>query len=152
KIAPIAALHGFNTELILKTIIEDLPESPPYFPKDELTNKPMRFFVAEIIREKILMHYKQEIPYSCEVIVEEYKDEGKLVRIRAIIVVARDSQKGIVIGHQGKMLKRVGTEARKDIESFIANKVFLQLYVKVDKDWRNDEHKLKRYGYMDGEQ
>ncbi|MGB1031906.1 MAG: GTPase Era, partial [Flavobacteriales bacterium] len=92
KIAPIAALHGFNTELILKTIIEDLPESPPYFPKDELTNKPMRFFVAEIIREKILMHYKQEIPYSCEVIVEEYKDEGKLVRIRAIIVVARDSQ------------------------------------------------------------
>jgi len=152
KIAPIAALHGFNTELILKTIIEDLPESPAYFPKDELTNKPMRFFVAEIIREKILMHYKQEIPYSCEVIVEEYKDEGKLVRIRAIIVVARDSQKGIVIGHQGKMLKRVGTEARRDIESFIANKVFLELYVKVDKNWRNDEHKLKRYGYMDGEQ
>lgn len=151
KIAPIAALHGFNTELLLNTIIEDLPESPAYFPKDELTNKPMRFFVAEIIREKILLHYKQEIPYSCEVIVEEFKDEGKLVRIRAIIIVARDSQKGIVIGHQGNMLKRIGTEARKDIESFIGNKVFLGLYVKVDKNWRNDERKLKHYGYMDGE-
>ena len=150
KIAPIAALHGFNTEMLLDAIVEALPESPPYFPKNELTNKPMRFFVSEIIREKILLHYKQEIPYSCEVIVEEYKDEGNIVRIRAVILVARESQKGIVIGHQGKMLKRVGTEARKDIQSFIDNKVFLELFVKVDKNWRNDERKLKRYGYMDG--
>lgn len=149
KVAPISALHSFNTERILEAIIEQLPENPPYFPKDELTNKPMRFFVSEIIREKILLHYKQEIPYSCEVIVEEYKDTEMLVRIRAVIIVARDSQKGILIGHQGKMMKRVGTDARKDIQSFVGKKVFIELFVKVDKNWRDDEKKLKRYGYLD---
>lgn len=148
-VGPISALHGFNTENILQYIIDALPESPPYFPKDELTNKPMRFFVAEMIREKILMNYKQEIPYSCEVLVNEYREDGPLIRIRAEIVVARDSQKGILIGHKGSMLKRVGTAARKDIEAFIGQKVFLELYVKVDKDWRNDDKKLKRFGYLD---
>lgn len=149
KVAPISALHKFNTDKLLDAIVKALPEGPPYFPKDELTDKPMRFFMAEIIREKILLHYKQEIPYSCEVIIEEYKVSPELVRIRAVIMVARDSQKGILIGHQGKMLKRVGTEARKDMEAFIGNKVFLQMFVKVDKNWRDDERKLKRYGYLD---
>ncbi|WP_434064821.1 GTPase Era [Sanyastnella coralliicola] len=147
-VAPISALHSFNIEKLLDHIVEQLPESPPYFPKDELTDKPMRFFVSEMIREKILRHYKQEIPYSCEVIVEEYKEDGNLIRIRSEIIVARESQKGIIIGHQGKMLKRIGTEARKDIEAFIGSKVFLELYVRVDKNWRNDESKLKRFGYM----
>ena len=149
KVAPISALHKFNTDKLLDAVVKALPEGPPYFPKDELTDKPMRFFMAEIIREKILMHYKQEIPYSCEVIIEEYKVSPDLVRIRAVIMVARDSQKGILIGHQGNMLKRVGTEARIDMEAFIANKVFLQMFVKVDKNWRDDERKLKRYGYFD---
>jgi GTP-binding protein Era len=148
-VGPISALHGFNTENILDFIIEKLPENPPYFPKDELTDKPMRFFVAEMIREKILLNYKQEIPYSCEVMVNEYREDGPVIRIRAEIVVARDSQKGILIGHKGSMLKRVGTAARKDIEQFIGQKVFLELYVKVDKDWRNDDKKLKRFGYFD---
>ncbi len=148
-VGPISALHGFNTENILQYIIDALPESPPFFPKDELTNKPMRFFVAEMIREKILLNYKQEIPYSCEVIVSEYREDGPVIRIRAEIVVARDSQKGIIIGHKGAMLKKVGTAARKDIETFIDQKVFLELYVRVDKDWRNDDNKLKRFGYFD---
>jgi GTP-binding protein Era len=147
-VAPISALHNFNIDKLLEHLVEQLPESPPFFPKDELTDKPMRFFVAEIIREKILKHYKKEIPYSCEVLVNEFKDDGKVTRIRSEIVVARDSQKGILIGHQGKALKRVGTEARKDIEAFIGGKVFLELYVKVDKNWRNDESKLKRFGYL----
>jgi GTP-binding protein Era len=148
-VGAISALHDFNTENILNYIIEKLPESPPYFPKDELTTKPMRFFVAEIIREKILLNYKQEIPYSCEVVVNEYREDGPVIRIRAEIVVARDTQKGILIGHKGSMLKRVGTSARKDIEAFIDHKVFLELFVKVDKDWRNDDKKLKRFGYFD---
>ncbi|MFM1932008.1 MAG: hypothetical protein RL226_1311 [Bacteroidota bacterium] len=148
-VGAISALHKFNTENILQYIVDALPESPAYFPKDELTDKPMRFFVSEMIREKILLHYKQEIPYSCEVIVSEYKEEPAIVRIRAEIIVARDSQKGILIGHQGKMLKRVGTEARRDIESFIDKKVFLEIFVKVDQNWRNDESKLKRFGYLD---
>ncbi len=147
-IAPISALHNFNVDKLLEHIVAQLPESPPFFPKDELTDKPMRFFISEIIREKILRHYKKEIPYSCEVIVTEYKDEPDIVRIRSEIIVARDSQKGILIGHQGKALKRVGTEARKDIQSFIEKKVFLELYVRVDKNWRNDESKLKRFGYL----
>jgi len=148
-VAPISALHGFNVDSLLERIVESLPEAPPYFPKDELTDKPMRFFVAEIIREKILTHYKQEIPYSCEVVVESYIDEGGLVKIRAEIRVARETQKQIVIGARGNMIKRVGTEARRDIEVLIAKKVFLDLYVRVDKDWRDDESKLRRFGYFD---
>lgn len=148
-VAPISALHGFNVESILAHIVDLLPESPPYFAKDELTDKPMRFFVAEIIREKILTHYRQEIPYSCEVVVESYQEEPEIVRIRAEIRVARETQKQIVIGAGGRMIKRVGTDARKDIERFIQNKVFLDLFVKVDEDWRNDEQKLRRFGYLD---
>ncbi|MGF1564874.1 MAG: GTPase Era [Flavobacteriales bacterium] len=148
-VGPISALHGFNTENILQYVIDKLPESPPYFPKDELTTKPMRFFVSEIIREKILLNYKQEIPYSCEVVVSQYLEDGPVIRIRAEIVVARESQKGILIGHKGSMLKKVGTAARKDIEAFIDQKVFLELFVKVDKDWRNDDKKLKRFGYLE---
>lgn len=147
-VAPISALHSFNIDTLFEHLVKALPESPAYFPKDELTDKPMRFFVSEMIREKILLNYKQEIPYSCEVVVTEYREDGPVIRIRAEIVVARDSQKGILIGHQGKMLKRVGTDARKDIERFIDQKVFLELYVKVDKDWRNDDSKLKRFGYL----
>ena len=148
-VAPISALHGFNVESILARIVDVLPESPPYFPKDELTDKPMRFFVAEIIREKILTHYRQEIPYSCEVVVESYEESPEIVRIRAEIRVARETQKQIVIGSAGRMIKRVGTDARKDIERFIQNKVYLDLFVKVDEDWRNDEQKLRRFGYLD---
>lgn len=148
-VAPISALHGFNVDSILAHIVDLLPESPPYFAKDELTDKPMRFFVAEIIREKILTHYRQEIPYSCEVVVESYLEEPEIVRIRAEIRVARETQKQIVIGSGGRMIKRVGTDARKDIERFIQNKVFLDLFVKVDEDWRNDEQKLRRFGYLD---
>ena len=148
KVAPISALHSFNVEELLNWVIEHLPESPAYFPKDELTDKSMRFFISEIIREKILTNYQKEVPYSCEVIVEEYKDEEAIVRIRAVIVVNRDTQKGILIGHQGKALKAVGSQARRDMEEFIEKKVFLELFVKVDKNWRNDEKKLKRYGYL----
>ena len=149
EVAPISALHGFNVDTILEHLVKLLPKSPPYFPKDELTDKPMRFFVAEIVREKILTHFKQEIPYSCEVVVESYKEELEIVRIRAEIRVARETQKQIVIGAGGRMIKRVGTDARKDIERFVQNKVFLDLYVKVDEDWRNDEQKLRRFGYLD---
>ena len=148
KVAPISALHKYNVTELLDYIIKQLPESPPFFPKDELTDKPMRFFVSEIIREKILTRYKQEIPYSCEVIVTEYIDELKIVRIRTEIIVDRDSQKSIMIGHQGKALKSVGTEARKDIEKFVGKKVYIELFVKVDKNWRNDPSKLKKYGYF----
>lgn len=148
-VIPVSALHKFNVDIVLQKIIEFTPESPPYFPKDELTDKPMRFFVSEIIREKIMTHYKQEIPYSSEVEVESYVDEAKIVKISAVIYVMRESQKGIIIGKGGIALKRVGTEARRDIERFIDKKVFLQLFVKVDKDWRDDPRKLKRYGYLD---
>jgi len=147
KIAPISALEGFNVEVVFSKIMELLPEGPAYFDKGELTDRPMRFFISEIIREKILTNYSQEIPYSCQVEIESYKDEGKLLRIRAIIVVARDSQKGIVIGHQGEALKRVGTKARKDIEEFTGKKVFLELFVKVDKNWREKDNSVKKYGY-----
>lgn len=149
QIAAISALHNFNVDCILEMIVSDLPEGLPFFPKDELTDKPMRFFVSEIIREKILTHFKQEIPYSCEVVVEEYKDEPDICKIRAEIRVARDSQKQIVIGAQGRMIKRVGTDSRKDMETFLGKKVYLDLYVRVDKDWRDDEKKLKRFGYFD---
>lgn len=153
KTLAISALHGFNTEMVMEKIQELLPESPPYFEKDSLTDKPERFFVSEMIREKIFMTYKKEVPYSTEVEVEEFIDQpeidGKppIIRIRAIIYVMRDSQKGIIIGHQGKNLKTVGTLARKDMEAFFGKKVFLELHVKVDKDWRDKETRLKSYGY-----
>lgn len=148
-IAPISALHGFNIDQLLERVVEQLPENPPYFSKEELTNKPLRFFISEIIREKILTHYKQEIPYSCEVVVESFKEEESIIKIRAEIRVARDSQKQIVIGRNGNMIKRVGIDARKDIEQFLGQRVFLDLYVRVDKDWRDDERKLKRLGYFE---
>lgn len=147
EIYPLSALHNFNIENIFERIKELLPEGEPYYDKDALTDKPEKFFVSEIIREKILMNYQKEIPYSCEVEVEEYKEFPHIVKIRAIIIVARDSQKGIIIGHQGKELKKIGTEARKDIETFVQNKVFLELYVKVSKDWRDNDNQLKRFGY-----
>ena len=148
EIYPISALHKFNIDQIFARIVKLLPESPPFFPKDELTDKPMRFFVSEIVREKILLNYKKEIPYSCEVLVESYVDEPDIVRIRAEIIVARDSQKGIIIGHKGLALKRVGTAARKDLETFVDKKVFLELYVKVMKDWRDKEQRLRQFGYI----
>lgn len=148
EIIPVSALRKFNIEYILKRILELLPESPPYFDKDALTDKPARFFVTEIIREKILLYYQKEIPYATEVVVEAYEEGKDLVKISALIIVERDTQKGIIIGHGGKALKKVGTEARKDIEAFVGKKVFLQMFVKVEKDWRNRENKLKSFGYQ----
>jgi len=155
EIHPISALHGFNLDHLLDQIVERLPISPAFFPKDEMTDKPMRFFVSEIIREKILTHCKQEVPYSSEVVVVSFKSdqtkEGKpLRRIEAQILVARDSQKAILIGAGGRMIKRLATDARKDLEGFLQEKVFLELRIKVDKDWRDDERKLKQYGYFNG--
>lgn len=146
-IYPVSALHGFNLEQIWEKILELVPESPAYFDKEELSDRPMRFFVSEIIREKIFLHCDKEIPYSCQVEIEEYKEEPNLTRIRALIVVERDSQRGIIIGKGGDMIKRIGRDARKEIEKFIDQKVFLETYVKVDKDWRSTENKLKKYGY-----
>jgi len=145
---PISALHNFNVDVLIKKITEMLPENPPYFDKEELTDKSERFFVSEIIREKILLNYDKEIPYSVEVVVEAFKEEETIIRISAIIYVMRDSQKGIIIGHQGKMLKKVGTEARKDMETFFGKKVFLETFVKVNKEWRDDEKKLSQFGYV----
>lgn len=147
EIYPISALNKFNVDALLKRIKELLPESPPFFEKDQLTDKPARFFVTEIIREKILLNYEKEIPYSVEVEVEQFSEDEKLIRINAIIYAERDSQKGIIIGHGGKSLKKVGTEARKDIETFFEKKVFLELFVKVEKDWRNKDMKLRNFGY-----
>lgn len=148
-VLPISALENFNIDQVLNKIIELLPLSPPYFPKDELTDRPQRFFVAEIVREKILMNYQKEIPYSVEVVVESFKEEGGVVRIRCIIYVSRESQKGIIIGHKGSMLKKVGTEARMDIEKFLDQKTFLELHVKVNKNWRENDTQLRRFGYSD---
>ncbi|HAG14914.1 MAG TPA: GTPase Era [Bacteroidales bacterium] len=148
EIIPMSALNRFNIEKVLDSILEKLPESPAYFSKDELTDKTERFFAQEIIREKILLNYQKEIPYSTEVEVEEFKEEEKIIKMRANIYVARNTQKGILIGHQGSMLKRVGTAARKDMEVFFDKKVFLELYVRVQKDWRNNENDLKRFGYL----
>jgi GTPase len=148
EIIPISALRKFNVTYVLKRISELLPESPPYFDKDALTDKPARFFVTEIIREKILLYYQKEIPYSTEVVVEKYEDTDNLIRINAVIYVERDTQKGIIIGHGGQALKKVGTEARKDIETFLRKKVFLEMFVKVEKDWRNKDNKLKAFGYQ----
>ena len=144
---PISALEKFNIEPIFDRILELLPESPPFFPKDELTDRNERFFIQEIIREKILLNYQKEIPYSVEVEVEEFKESEEMIRVRAVIFVSRDSQKGIIIGHQGKMIKKVGSEARADAEEFFEKKIFLELYVKVDKDWREKDRKLKQFGY-----
>ena len=147
EIHPISALNKFNLDLVMVRIKALLPISPPYFEKDALTDKSERFFVSETIREKILKYYKKEIPYSVEIEVEEFFDEEDIIKIRAIIFVARESQKGIIIGHKGRALKKVGTLARRDMEAFFQKKIFLDLYVKVNKDWRDDDKQLKRFGY-----
>jgi GTP-binding protein Era len=147
-VLPVSGLKKFNLDSLLNAILAKLPESPPYFPKDQLTDKYERFFASEIIREKILINYKKEIPYSVEIEIEEFKDEKNILKIRALIHVTRDSQKGIIIGHKGSMLKRVGTEARHDMEDFFKKKIFLELYVKVTKDWRDKPLALKRFGYQ----
>ncbi|MDD4516286.1 GTPase Era [Massilibacteroides sp.] len=147
EILPISALSNFNIDYIKRRIETLMPDSPPFFDKDALTDKPARFFVTEIIREKILLYYQKEVPYAVEVIVEEFKEEESLIRIKALIVVERDSQKGIIIGHQGQALKKVGAMARKDIEKFFGKKVFLEMFVKVEKDWRNRDTLLKNFGY-----
>ena len=147
EIMPISAINNFNLDQVFKRIIELLPEGPPYFPKDSLTDKTERFFVSEIIREKVLLNYQKEIPYSVEIEVEEFKDTDKLLRIMATIHVVRPSQKGIIIGHKGQALKKLGTEARKDIEDFFGKKVYLELHVKVSKDWRDKDRSLRNFGY-----
>ncbi|WP_299367720.1 GTPase Era [Winogradskyella sp.] len=144
---PISALNGFNVENVFQRIIELLPESPPFYPKDQLTDRPERFFVNEAIREKILLHYKKEIPYAVEVDTEEFFEEEKIIRIRSVIMVERETQKGIIIGHKGTALKRVGVEARKDLEQFFDKQIHLELYVKVNKNWRSNQNQLKRFGY-----
>jgi GTP-binding protein Era len=146
-IIPLSALKNFNLDSLLNSILDKLPENPPFFPKDQLTDKYERFFASEIIREKILLNYKKEIPYSVEIEIESFKEEKDIIKIRALIHVTRDSQKGIIIGHRGSMLKRVGTEARHDMEDFFQKRVFLELYVKVTRDWRDKPLALKRFGY-----
>ena len=146
-VIPVSALNKFNTEKILETLLELIPEAPPYFPKDSLSDANQRFFVSEIIREKIMIHYQQEIPYSAEVIVESFKEEKNITRIAATVFVERESQKGIIIGKGGEDVKRIGTEARIDIEKFLGQKVFLEIFVKVEKEWRKNEGKLRRFGY-----
>ena len=146
-VIPISALKNFNLDALLTAILDKLPEGPPFFPKDQLTDKYERFFASEIIREKILVNYNKEIPYSVEIEIESFTDQKNLIKIMAIIHVIRDSQKGIIIGHKGAMLKRVGTEARHDMEDFFGKKVFLELYVKVTKNWRDKPLILKRFGY-----
>ncbi len=147
EILPISAKNKFGTDLLLKRIKELLPESPPFFDKDQLTDKPARFFVSEILREKILLYYDKEIPYSVEVSVERFKEDEKHIHINAVIYVERDSQKGIIIGHQGVALKKVSTEARKSLEKFFGKSIFLEVFVKVDKDWRSSEKELNNFGY-----
>jgi GTP-binding protein Era len=146
-VIPVSGLKKFNLETLLNAILSRLPESEPYFPKDQLTDRYERFFASEILREKILVNYRKEVPYSVEVEIESFTGEEKLIRIRALIHVARESQKGILIGHRGSMLKKVGTEARQDMEGFFGKKVFLELYVRVAKDWRDKPAMLKRFGY-----
>lgn len=147
EILPISAKNKFGTDILMKRIAELLPESPAYFDKDQLTDKPARFFVSEIIREKILRYYDKEIPYSVEVVVEQFKEDERHVHINAVIYVERDSQKGIIIGRQGMALKKVSTEARKSLEKFFDKKIFLEVFVKVDKDWRNSQRELNSFGY-----
>lgn len=147
EIYPISALNKFNIDTVKKRILELIPESPPYFEKDAMTDRPARFFVTEIIRGRILLYYQKEVPYSVEVVVEEFKEEKDIINIRALIIVERDSQKGIIIGNKGLALKKVGAMARKDIEKFFDKKVFLQMFVKVEKDWRNRDNILRNFGY-----
>ena len=147
EIYPISALRNFQTEVVFNRIIELLPESPAFFPKDQLTDKPERFFVNEIIREKILLHYKKEIPYSVEVETESFADSETIIHIRSVIMVERESQKGIIIGHKGEALKRVGIEARTNLEKFFGKQIHLELFVKVNKDWRSNVRQLRRFGY-----
>ncbi|MCB0435983.1 MAG: GTPase Era, partial [Mangrovimonas sp.] len=147
EIFPISALENFNTQVVFNRILELLPESPPFYPKDQLTDKPERFFVNETIREKILLNYKKEIPYSVEVETEAFQEDDKIIRIQSVIMVERDSQKGIIIGHKGSALKKVGVEARKDLELFFDKQIHLELYVKVNKNWRSNVKQLKRFGY-----
>ena len=147
EIIPLSVTNRFNVDAVLRRIQELLPDSPPYFDKDQLTDKPARFFVTEIIREKILLYYDKEIPYSVEVAVEQFKESQKTIHIHAVIYVERDSQKGIIIGAQGKALKKVSTAARKDLERFFGKSIYLETYVKVDKDWRNSTKELKSFGY-----
>lgn len=146
-IIPCSALNNFNVEEVRNVILSLIPESPAFFPKGELSDASVRFFASEFIREKIFLHFKEEIPYACTVEIESFKEEGNLVRIGAVIYVERDSQKGIIIGRKGESIKRIGSEARKDLEDFLGRKVFLELFVKVEKDWRKSESKLKRFGY-----
>jgi GTP-binding protein Era len=147
EIFPISALEGFNVKEVFNRIIDLLPESPPFYPKDQLTDKPERFFINETIREKILLHYKKEIPYAVEVDTEEFFEEENIIRVRSVIMVERETQKGIIIGHKGKALKRVGVEARKDLEKFFGKQIHIELYVKVNKNWRSNANQLKRFGY-----
>ena len=147
ELLPISALNNFNLDVIKEKLVEMLPVSPPYYDKDAITDKSERFFIEEIIREKILKHYKKEIPYSVEVVTEDFFEEETIIKIRSIIIVERDSQKGIIIGHKGAAIKNVGTQARIDIEKFFNIKIFLDLQVKVNKNWRSDENQLKKFGY-----
>lgn len=147
EILPVSAKNKFGIDVLMKRIKELLPESPAYFDKDQLTDKPAKFFVSEIIREKILRYYDKEIPYSVEVVVERFKENADVIHINAVIYVERESQKGIIIGHQGQALKKVSSEARKSLEQFFGKKIFLETFVKVDKDWRNNQHELKNFGY-----
>ena len=147
EVMPISALHHFNVDNVLKRIQELLPESPAYFDKDQWTDKPARFFVTEILREKILLYYDKEIPYSVEAVVEQFKETERHIHVNAVIYVERESQKGIIIGHKGVALKRVSTEARKSLEKFFGKSVFLEVFVKVDKDWRNSDRALRSFGY-----
>ena len=148
EIIPISAISKFGVDVVMKRIKDLLPDSPPYFDKDQWTDKPARFFVTEIIREKILLYYDKEIPYAVEVVVERFKEEEKSIHINAVIYVERDSQKGIIIGKQGKALKKVSTEARKTLEKFFQKSIYLETFVKVDKDWRSSDKELKNFGYQ----
>ncbi len=148
EIIPISATSKFNVEYVMKRVQELLPDSPPYFEKDQWTDKPARFFVTEIIREKILLYYDKEIPYSVEIVIEQFKEDMKKIHINAVIYVERESQKGIIIGKQGKALKKVASEARRDLERFFGKTIFLETYVKVDKDWRNSDKELRNFGYQ----
>ena len=147
NVYPISALNNFNIDIVLKHLIELIPQSPPYFPKDQLTDKPERFFVNEILREKILLYYNKEIPYSVEVVTEDFKEEDNIIKIKSVIFVERDSQKGIIIGHKGNALKKIGTKARQGLEIFFGKKIYIELQVKVSKNWRSNSKVLKKFGY-----
>ena len=147
NVYPISALNNFNIDIVLKHLIELIPQSPPYFPKDQLTDKPERFFVNEILREKILLYYNKEIPYSVEVVTEDFKEDDNIIKIKSVIFVERDSQKGIIIGHKGNALKKIGTKARQGLEIFFGKKIYIELQVKVSKNWRSNSKVLKKFGY-----